>query len=89
MDYVSIIAQSGFAGTMVAFNASNCTMKECYIDMAATTDVATNIGVNLNQANSRVYRNYIHTGSPSVNKIGINYQLGATGPNTDIDTIFL
>ena len=88
MQSVAVVAQSGFAGTMVAFNASNCNMRECYFDISACTDVATNIAVNLNQSNSRMYNCGIHLGSPSVNKIGINYQTGATGPNTDVDTIF-
>lgn len=89
MEHVTLVAQAGFAGLMVVCgNANGCTMRECNIDMTNMTDVNTNIGVSMNFTNCRMYRNYIKMGSPLVNKIGISYQVGATGPNTDMDTLF-
>lgn len=88
MEYVTLLAQAGFAGTMVSITGNGATMRECNIDQTNQTDVATNIAVSLGGTNNRLYRNFIKQGTPIVNKIGINYLTGATGPNTDVDTLF-
>lgn len=87
IEYCYFIAAAGFAGTLINFNANGCTLRECNVDFSAVTDVASNIGVNMNLANNRMYRCYMKLGT-NVNKIGIRYQSGAAGPNTDIDTMF-
>lgn len=88
LEFVSLLAQSGFAGTMVSITGNGGTVRECTIDQTNQTDVITNIGVLIGGTNNRLYRNFVKQGSPIVNKIGMSYQVGATGPNTDVDTLF-
>lgn len=87
LEYVYLIGAAGFTGTLVNFAANGCTLRECNIDFSAVSDVSTNIAVNMNLANNRMYRCYMKIGA-NINKIGIRYQSGAVGPNTDVDTMF-
>jgi hypothetical protein len=86
MECVQLTADSTFTGTMVTISSNACTFKECNFDMTACTDVGTNIAVALGGTNNRMYRNFIR--GTNTNRIGISYTIGATGPNTDVDTMF-
>ncbi len=79
-----LICQSAFTGNMITIGGDKNILTDCKLDLTATTNVATNRGVNVNGNWNRLYNCAIAGVTGALLRIGVNFVTGDN--NAAVDT---